>query len=195
MSKNNDLWLERAAYIEKLEAELAAAKERERTNDILLEQQGDKLAALNDELASAREEIELNEINLGLAVDYQKQLISDSHVERTELKRQLAARDLMIKQMRSVMCRLADHDQDCTVFDLDDQDRHLPCSCGLSKALALQPSTEALDAYVQKAVEQEREACAALCESRLDYGEPDSWITGWNDANYGAAAAIRARKS
>ena len=89
---------------EKLRADLAAAKERERTKDILLEQQGDKLAALNDDLAAAKDEIDLNEINLGLAVDYQKQLISDFHAERTELKQQLATAKEEVRDKCADLC-------------------------------------------------------------------------------------------
>lgn len=61
LKERTDMPIERVQAYEqwgKDQAELAAAKERERTNDILLEQQGDKLAALNDELAACREDAE-----------------------------------------------------------------------------------------------------------------------------------------
>ena len=105
-------------------------------------------AELKQQLAAAKAEIELNEINLGLAVDYQKQLISDFHAERTELKQQLAARDLVIKHAKKFIFE----------WDLARSSGEWPYRVlqELREALAVS-STEALDAYVQRAVLEERE--------------------------------------
>lgn len=131
---------------------------------------------LRDELAAAKDEIELNEINLGLAVDYQKQLISDFHAERTELKQQLAARDLVIKQMREAVAEGMEHVEAITCDaegsvcllgsdDLRADKYHLQDGIDIIReALALQPSTEALDEFVQRAKEEVRDKCAAKCD-------------------------------
>ena len=83
---------------------------------------------------------------------------------------QLAAQQLVIEKMREALQML---------------DRVSNISCGkVQEALALQPSTEALDAYVAEAVKEEREACAKVCMGKN------------NDGNIfadDAAAAIRAR--
>ena len=66
-----------------------------------------------------------------------------------DLKQEIAAQQLVIQQMREALQIL---------------DRASNVSCGkVQEALALQPSTEALDAYVAEAVKAEREACAAEC--------------------------------
>jgi len=54
---HDDLIREAVTEIESLRQQLAAAQEREQTNDILLEQQGDKLAALNDLVSELRQQL------------------------------------------------------------------------------------------------------------------------------------------
>ena len=125
-----DLWLERAAYIEKLEAELAVAKAE---IDDLVKVLGDKGDTIR------------------------------------EKDKQLAARDLVISKMREAFEKI--------------DSRYMSLPQFACEALALQPTTEALDAYVQeqlrsiisqnvievqRAKEEVRDKCAAKCESLFD---------------------------
>ena len=52
-----DVWRRASKDRDELRQQLAAAQEREQTNDILLEQQGDKLAALNDLVSELRQQL------------------------------------------------------------------------------------------------------------------------------------------
>jgi len=72
-------------------------------------------------------------------------------------EKELAARDLVIQQMREAareLRGLANH------FD------NMRMAKIANEALSLQPTTEHLDAYVAEKVKEEREACAKLCEKR-----------------------------
>ena len=139
--------------IAELRTDLAAAKERERTNDILLEQQGDKLAALNDELAAAKAEIETKTRELAQEVYYANQY----RVGNNNLQKDLAARDLVIKQLREAVYWLKLKTDPKYGYPIAE------------KALTLQPTTEALDAYVQRAKEEVRDKCAAKCKEQYPY--------------------------
>lgn len=152
---------------ERLREELQAAREEVSALLSVRDKQEAYMANQGKQLAAAKAEIELNEINLGLAVDYQKQLISDFHAERTELKQQLAARDLVIKQMRGFVATI-DSDVDKSVIGALSTTGFR----ALNKAIALQPTQEALEEFVQKAIEHS----AVMRAARLLY----SWASNWN---------------
>ena len=131
----------------------------------LLDAEREATKQLRAELAAAKAEIELNEINLGLAVDYQKQLISDFHAERTELKQQLAAAKaeiekwkLMYQHESVVSFKRWEHldeqlaARDLVISKMKDAINRQPYTMDkeVCEALALQPTQEALDAYVQE---------------------------------------------
>lgn len=91
---------------------------------------------------------------------------------------EIAARDLFIKQMQAAIEGM--FGPTSTLSD-DRWDK-------LSADNGLQPSTEALYAYVKQAVEAEREACAIACSMMQES------IGGWRKATHDdCSAAIRAR--
>ena len=57
--------------------------------------------------------------------------------EITALREQLAALAEQNEKLRTALCKLGDHDPDCSVVDLDDEGRHKDCTCGLTEALSL----------------------------------------------------------
>ena len=77
-------------------------------------------------------------------------------------------------------------------------DRVSNISCGkVQEAIAIQPSTAALNDYVAEAVKAEREACAKVCETVEVPIDIDVWM-GTKKAltaatAIGLASAIRAR--
>ena len=94
---------------------------------------------LRQELAAAKAEI-----------DALVKVLGDKGDTIREKDKQLAERDLVIKQLK------------CFIDNLP-----IPEGVSVSEfyqALALQPTTEALDEFVQRAVEQEKERIAALCD-------------------------------
>ncbi len=123
--------------------------------------------SLRAELSAARAEIELRDKVIDKLDD--------------EYEAKLAARDLVIKQMQTALQLTKAHVIATHVAtdgryqrDIDDVD----------KALALQPSQEHLDAYVDGKVAAEREECAKVCES----------LFASKQLCNSSAAAIRARK-
>ena len=103
---------------------------------------------------------------------YEYETVVQMHYEWTQ---QLAARDLVIQKMRDALSKL-------------DSISHMSCN-SVQEALSIQPDTAALDEYVAQAVEQEREACAALCESL-----PRKFRSEFHSVAEECAGAIRARK-
>jgi hypothetical protein len=156
---------------EQLRAELQAAREEiERLNSVIdnnIDDGIDKIMAMSDEQISALAGYE------GRNPEDQAK-IARQCMDIALLKTQLAAHQLVIQQMREVLVEMS---KDCVT--------NWPA---LKEAVTLQPTTEALDAYVQKAVEQEREACARVCEyeSKWEDTDTESAIT--------CAEAIRGRK-
>lgn len=67
----------------------------------------------------------------------------------TELRQQLAARDLVIQEMREA---ISENHEWHKIYDIYDGYIESDLASTNSRALALQPSTEALDAYVAEAV-------------------------------------------
>jgi cell division protein FtsB len=133
----------------------------------------DEAAQLRAELEAAKAEIE--RLNTSPTIEACRQMIEAQAVkENDELTKQLAARDLVIKQVTDLASAYL-----CNPHH----------GVGYIEEIALiQPTTEALDEYVSQAVEQEREACAALCESLFD-ADDDSCTEAET-----CASKIRARK-
>lgn len=95
----------------------------------------ERIAELEKERDAAREEVEATRCDLNMVLR-----------ESARLREENTAAQLVIQQMREALQIL---------------DRVSNMSCGkVQEALSLQPSTEALDAYVAEAVKKEREACA-----------------------------------
>ena len=113
----------------------------------------------------------------------------------TKLHKIIAAQQLVIQQyaaaikyVQQATCLAADANQNSPIGKLYAE---------ISKCENLQPSTEALDAYVAEAVKKEREANASLCETTEIPIDIDVWM-GTKKAltaatAIGLAAAIRAR--
>jgi hypothetical protein len=76
----------------------------------------------------------------------------DSPKER-ELAEALLAQQVCIERMQAWVIANSQHSDTCDVLCLDDAGRHLPCSCGLAKALALQPDLSALREHDAEVVE------------------------------------------
>ena len=134
---------------------------------------------LRAELAAAKAEIEsLRADCLGLAFTQDPMFGRYTrHIEQKD--KELAARDLVISKMRDALI---------TVYGCYPPPYGTGEKCVAAReALALQPTTEALDEFVKRAVEQEREACARVA---------DSWDTfASSNPPVAIAAAIRGRKS
>jgi len=74
-----------------------------------------------------------------------------------ELREQLAAEQAKNMSMHEWMLNNSQHTDTCDVLCLDDDGRHLPCSCGLSGAISTPSDTSALEAMIAKAGEKMRE--------------------------------------
>jgi chromosome segregation ATPase len=138
---------------------------------------------LRNELAAAREELER------LKEQYQL-FAAKGYAYRDEV----AARDLVISKMREAILQ----------FRNDPKLERANAVRATKGYRAMEyfadrewkPSTESLDAYVKQAVEQEREACAALCEEATRFRR-QQYAELFSDADIERceiAAAIRARK-
>ena len=141
----------------------------------------EEITKLRADLAAARAEIEkLVSENTVFAKNLRgKHSVTGATYEH--LLRQLAARDLVIKQMREALS--------IAMVGGD----YLPTERSqLNKVLALQPTTEALDEFVQRAVEQERDTYATMCKTIAD-----SFYDDCMESHAGGAweceAAIRGR--
>ncbi len=191
------------ADYKQLRTDLAAAKaEIERLNTIIesnIDDGIDKILAMSDEQISALAGYE------GRSPDDQA-TIARQCMDIAMLKTELAARDLVIKQMREAVAEGMEHVEAITCDaegsvcllgsdDLRADKYHLQDGIDIIReALALQPTTEALDAYVQRAVEREKERSADICKSIGD-AFSENYMGDHASGAWECEAAIRARKS
>ena len=78
--------------------------------------------------------------------------LAEKDARLEDLRQQLAECQAALALKDEALMRLAEHDSRCEVFDLDDNDRHKQCSCGLDAALSAKPGTEALEKWLGEPV-------------------------------------------
>lgn len=140
-----------------------------------------RIAELEKERDAAREEVEATRCDLNMTLR-----------ESARLREQLAAQQLVIEKMRSSLVATRD-DLELRMKLSEDDSLNISNSIldQMLDAIDLQPSTEALDAYVAEAVKAEREACAKVCDGYSGIHQKEMI----SDLSKRLSAAIRARSN